>query len=107
MSADFTIRQNDTGPIFASTLKNPDGNPENLTAATVTFEMRHQATGTLVTGACAIVNASLGQVAYHWVAGNTALPGWYYALFSVTYSGGLVETYPNDKFMTVLVTPVV
>lgn len=106
MSTDFTIRKGDTAPVFDTTLKDPDGNPPDLTGATIVFSMRDQFTGThLITGSCTIVGSpTLGQISYAWTPTDTAIPGWYYALFTVTYSNGKIESYPNDHFMTVLVT---
>lgn len=112
MSADFTIRQGDTKPIFTYTLTAADGTAVDLTGATVLFSMRKQPNYSYVTvplafvsGACTLVSAALGQIAYHWQPGDTATVGWYNAVFAVTFQDGTVETFPTGSFLTVEVTP--
>jgi BppU N-terminal domain len=106
MSADFTIRQHDTKPLMVSTLFNPNGTPVNLTNATVAFSMRDQQTKLrVVSGAAVIVSAVNGVVSYTWGANDTSTAGWYNAVFIVTFNDGSSLTYPNNYFMTVLVTP--
>jgi len=104
--ADFTIRQNDTAPIFTYSLVKPDGTVPNLTGATIQFEMREQIVGNrFVSGSAAIVGSpTLGQVSYTWQPTDTNQAGNYNALFLVTFADGTEESFPNDHFLIVQVT---
>ena len=101
----FYIKQNDTSPFLLATLKDGNGNLIDLTAATVRFHMRAVgASSATVDGSAAIVNEDQGAVKYTWQAGDTATAGIYEAEFEVTYSGGAIETFPNDGFIRIVVT---
>lgn len=101
----FYIKQNDTSPFLLATLKDGNGNLIDLTAATVRFHMRAVgASSATVDGSAAIVNEDQGAVKYTWQSGDTATAGIYEAEFEVTYSGGAIETFPNDGFIRVVVT---
>jgi len=106
MAADFTIRKGDTRVPISTTITNPDGTVPNLASATVAFTMRDQLTKTRVLGGPAVfVNIGLGQVQYLWQPADTAVSGWYNGGFIVTFPDGTVETFPNDHYIQVYVTP--
>ena len=93
--ADFTIKRNDTRPVIAAQLTQ-DGNPYDLTGATVKFLMKLPASGSpKVDASATIVNASNGDVEYAWIASDTDTEGEYDAEWEVTDGSGEVLTFPN------------
>lgn len=107
--ADFLIRAGDTASVIQQTLEDENGNPVDLTGATVRFHLAPVTTnGTAVLDAAATVvqagSASMGVVKYTWVAGNTGVAGLYLAEWQVTYSGGSVQTFPNGSYVLVRIT---
>jgi len=96
----FDIKQNDTKPDLQVTLKDGAGAAVDVTGATVRFSMRNQLTKALKVNeqAVTLVTAASGVVKYVWgtLAGDNDTPGLYDAEFEVTYSGGAIETFPNN-----------
>lgn len=103
--ADFSIKRGDTEPALAATLEDDEGNPVDLTNVNgVDFHMKDpRESGTKVDAAATVTDGANGVVEYRWASGDTDTPGEYDAEFEVTYSGGGVETFPNDGFLTVKV----
>lgn len=110
MATSFIIKQNDTRPVYTTTLQDnvdtdtPDA--IDLTNATgVKFKMRK--TGTTgapkVNGNMAFVDRPTGKVSYTWVVGDTDTADTYDVEFEITWNDGGVETVPNDSFKTVIV----
>ena len=103
----FTIKQNDTRPVYVTTLQdNVDTTPVaiDLTNATgVKFKMRtHGSTGIpKVNQPMAFVNRANGQVSYTWTTGDTDTVGTYDVEFEITWNDGGIETVPNDSYKTV------
>jgi hypothetical protein len=101
----FFIKQNDTSPSLRAILKDGDEIAINLTGATVRFHMRTVGGETAAVDADAsIVTAESGIVQYLWDAADTATVGSYQAEFEVTFSGGAVETFPNNGYIRVEIT---
>lgn len=99
----FFIKQNDTSPSILADLKSFNGDPINLTNASIQFHMK-SVDGTLkVDAAMTILNESLGRVRYDWQVGDTDTVGSYYVEFEVTYADNSVETFPNNGNKTVSV----
>lgn len=108
--ADFNLKRGDTAPALIATLKDRDGNPVNLTSATVQFVMRAtdavSGSTPLISGPMAVATdqqANRGQVTYQWVTGDTDLPGSFAAEFVVTWPSGHEQTFPTTGFATVQV----
>jgi hypothetical protein len=100
----FYIKQHDRLPSLQATLLDGNGQPINLTGATVTFTMVNAAGSVIVNDAAAtVVNATAGVVAYAWGVSDTTNSGTFYGEFEVT-SGGLVERFPNDGNITIIIT---
>jgi hypothetical protein len=105
MQQTFTIKRGDTGPRLTFALT--PAAEVVLTGATVRFNMRSRQAGTVrVNRAAAVIVTATGTptVAYDWQAGDTAVAELCDAEFEVTYAGGAVETFPNNDFITVVVT---
>jgi hypothetical protein len=98
----FKIKRGDTGPRLLYALT--PAADVNLTGATVRFNMRARDTGTLRINraAAVIVTAAVTPtVAYDWQAEDTAISELCHAEFEVTYSNGVIETFPNDGFILI------
>lgn len=104
---DFYIKQNDTSPVLLATITDADG-PVNLTSASVTFYMA-RAVGSVKTviasGAATITNATAGQVSYTWAGDDTAISGIHIAEFEVVFADASKETFPNDGYILIHITP--
>lgn len=99
------MKKGDRLPLLRSTLTQSDNvTPINLTAATVTFTMRHRLTGVvkIAAGAVTIIDAVNGVVQYGWGAADTDTEGAYDAEFTVSI-GGLPETVPGSGCILVLI----
>jgi hypothetical protein len=108
----FSIKQNDTRPLFVVVLKDDFGEPGeapvNLTTAggTAFFNMRAANAGAvkITRGTALVTNAAAGEVTYSWTATDTNTPGAFEAELEVQWTGGKVETFPNDGYWDVTVT---
>ena len=110
----ITLKRNDNRIALEATLKKPDGTAEDLTDATVKFIMRagrfsnrygkyeynEEAT---INRAVDTVDAEAGKVWMVFTTEELSTEGWYLAEFEATYQDGRVETYPNDKYITILI----
>lgn len=104
--ATWYITQGDTYPPLTATLRDPDGDPVDLTGSTVRFSVRTARGALLVDRAvCTISDAVAGAVSYQWSALDTVNPGDHYAEFEETHVDGKIVTYPNDTPMLVIIRP--
>lgn len=107
----FTIKQGDTRPLFVVVLKDDFGQPGeapvNLTTAggTAFFNMRSAGAGAtkISRGTALVTNAAAGEVTYSWTAADTNTAGDYEAELEVQWTGGKVETFPNDGYWDISV----
>lgn len=105
MSDVFYINQGDTTPEIQTTLTDPNGDPADVTGASIQFKMAEARGGdSVIDAAGTIVNGTQGEVRYDWSSGDTDSPGRYRAVFEVTYTTGEVETFPNTGYETVYIT---
>ena len=97
------LKRGDTSPSLLYSLDPPT---IDLTAATVRFNMRDSSGAVKINRAAAVVVTATGTptVRYDWQAADTDTAGFFEAEFEVTYSGGAVETCPNDSFIRVSIT---
>jgi len=101
----YFIKQNDTSPALQVTLQDASGTAVDLTGTTVRFHMRKIGdTSTKVDDAATLSDADNGIVYYQWSATDTDTVGSFEAEFEVTYSGGEIETFPNNRFIEVEIT---
>ena len=104
---DFVLAEDDRDAALNRTLTDEDGNPENLTSASVTFLME-EPDGTEVirdsTNAGLTTDGSDGQIYYSWSDTDTATPGSYRARFIIEKASGRQETWPNHRWLEILIT---
>lgn len=107
-NADFHIKQGNTSPALEAQLIGNDGDPVNLTGATVRFQMRLVGNDTpTVDDNAKITGPDKGIVVYEWKSGDTDTEGSYIAEFDVDYSGGsgsnfdADETFPNNDYLQI------
>lgn len=103
----FTIKKGDTLPVINAALTTgPDAGSQvavNLTSAAVVLVMKPAAGGSAVRHTASIVSAPAGTVKYDWVAGDTATAGTYNAEWEVTFSGGGIQTFPNEAYFQITI----
>jgi len=98
------VKQNDTAPTLVVNLVDDDGAAVDITGASVRFHMRKPgAASAKVDSSATLVTGDPAQVSYAWQSGDLDTEGRFEAEFEVTYSGGAVETFPNDSFIDVIV----
>lgn len=98
----FVIKQFNTLPSLEATLLNPNGQPVDLTGATITFSMRSRDNeAVVITGNALILDAATGKVVYQWAPTNTQLAGAFIGEFDVVYSGGAKESFPNSDYIQI------
>lgn len=102
----FKIKQGNTSPAIGGTCKDADGNVVNLTGASVVFSMRTAVDEVVKIDsvAASIVSATDGTVSYAWAAGDTDTVDRYEGEFTVTYSDATIETFPNEGYLTILIS---
>lgn len=94
----FKIKSGNTRPSVRARLTDASGAAVNLTGAQIRFRMANLKGETVVDAAAAIEgDPLLGIVRYDWTAGDTATPGTYKAEWVVTFTGGVVQTYPRGE----------
>jgi hypothetical protein len=105
MSADWVLKQGDVAPILTDTLTYSNGQPVNLTGATLTFIMRALSSSTPIalTGIAAITVPLTGKVSYTPTVGDTANAGMYMANWHVIFPSGESMTWPTEGYMSVLI----
>lgn len=107
----FKIKQGDRRPYLYAVLGPLDENGEvsvgqDLTGATVTFNMKNAAGEVVIDGGAVVVDdVDTGEVHYAWQLNDTAVPGDYLGEFQALY-GSEPETFPNNKIgFKITITP--
>lgn len=97
---DFVIKQDAISPNLDAVLKNQDGDPVDLSGATVRFRMRAaDADSRQVDSPATITDAANGEVQYGWSDGDTDTVEHFNAEFAVDYNGGTGNNFdPNEYF---------
>lgn len=101
--ADWYMTQGDTAPRIRARLTQ-NSVPVNLSGADVVFRMWKNG-AVVVEEDATVESASDGLVFYQWEDGDTDSVGTHEASFIVTYSGGLVQTFPGKGHMIVEIQP--
>ena len=97
--ADYFIKVGDTGLDLLGIVRDEDGNPKDIAGATVRFHMKTIG-GVAKTNAVAVndtVSRGAGAVKYSWAPTDVDTAGFYVGEWQVTYVGGDVQTFPNDR----------
>ena len=103
----YTVTEGDTLAPIQGIIYKGDGTPQDLTGATVKFNMRQADEGDMkvTEGAGAVVgNPSNGEVKYEWQDADVDTPGLYDGEFIITI-GGKTLTFPNRNKIIVSVIP--
>lgn len=103
MSQTFNIKRGDTSPAIKYQLTLASG--QTLVGASAVFKMKGVNSDTLKVDAAADVDDSENVVSYAWVAADTDTDGTFQAEFEVTYADSKVETFPNEGYLQISVTP--
>lgn len=99
------IKQNDTSPAITAELRDADGQPVDLSGASVRFHMRKSGQNDVVVDQSAsVVDSADALVRYAWADADTATAGVYQAEFEVTYADQSIETFPNAGFILIEIT---
>lgn len=104
--ADFVIKSGDRLPAITGQLLDGDGNPIDLTGATVSWVMRGVDDDELEVDALGTIDVdpTTGRVAYFWAAADTDTVGTYIGEWRVTFSDTRQQTFPPEGGVTVEVT---
>lgn len=97
----FQIKQHDRLPVVGVYLEQETGDPVPSLAAASRINFHMRATGAasyLVSGQATLISASLGEVEYHWQAGETATAGLFQYEFEVLWAGSKLQTVPNQGY---------
>ena len=102
----FFIKQNDDRPTLDVALQDDRGRPVNVASATIVFHMRNTADDSvkITSAAVTILSATRGEVRHTFTTTNTDTAGNFEAEFQVTFSGGTVQTFPNDGYIDIIIT---
>ncbi len=106
---DFTSKKNDTKPDIEITVVDADGTIPDWTSATITFKMQERldksaALKTDRAGAAVSPIDTSGKLKYTRVAGDVDTEGEFHGEFQVLFSGGAIQTYPNEDYIKILIT---
>lgn len=103
--ADFSIKSGDDTPSLVDSLTYGNGDPVDLTNATVGLIMRSFSSPAPValTGTATITAALEGNVAFTFTAADTATAGLYMANWSVVFNDGAKMTFPTTGYLWISV----
>lgn len=116
--ADFFLNAGDTASALFETLEDETGAPVDIQGATVKITCTPIHGGTPIFNDLAANNlqvgdgsdgtrgeVSFGEGASPYPGGSTATAGDYLYLWKVTFAGGLIQTFPNDGYRLLTITP--
>lgn len=101
----FYIKEGDSAPLITATLKNPDGSNFSLNDVSGVDIIVAGARGgdNIINDRVDIVDKDEGVVRYRFDSTDTSTYGRYRVEFQVEYDGGVVETFPNDGYHTIMI----
>lgn len=105
--SDFYWREDDTASDIVDVLRDANGNPVNLTGASVKLVAVPLKGGDpKIDDPAALEGPPVdGGVRYSPAAGDTDTPGDFLGTWVVTYSGGDIQSFPNAGYLLITVTP--
>jgi hypothetical protein len=106
--ADFLLKLGDNASSITSTLLDASGDAVDIQGATIRWKLAPLAGGTVTIDDTAVngqvgagtLDGTIGQVGYSW-ATVPATPGRYLGEWETTFSGGSVQTFPNDGYVVI------
>lgn len=101
--ASFYLKKGDLLPALQVTLKDQDGNIEDLTPASGVNFRFSLPDGTKLDRAATIADAVNGRVSYTWQSGDTAYVGEIEGEFVATI-GGKPKTFPSADYVDIVIT---
>ena len=104
MSLSRNMKQGDLEPDFDPVLYDPDGQPYDLSTATSVKVTCYQNGASVFTSRTASGNSS-GQVNMPWVSGDTDDRGEMLLEVEVEWTSGRIQTFPDNGYFIVNVTP--
>lgn len=99
------IKQHDTWPTLDAVLKDGNGDPIDLTAATQVKVLAKNSTGSVTwSGTCTITSAPAGAVTYTFTGvTDTSTVNSYDAEFEITWTSGKITTVPTVGYFKIVV----
>ncbi len=94
------IKRGDTARKFIDAFT-IEGDPIDLTGATVKFILKNIASGEVFTRNATITDAAEGEVEYQPIAADVATVGRYVAEWEITYTGGKKQTVPEEHYINI------
>lgn len=104
---DFYIKSGNTGPDLEVQFQDEDGDPVNITGySALKFSMREKRSGDVVVDSvnATPVTDATGNVKYEWQAVDTATAGEYQAEFKCTLGSGQIIGFPNNGYISILIS---
>lgn len=107
MPADFRIKQGDTQPALTDTLSYSNGQPVNLTGATVTLIARDptETQPRTLTGHVIYTSRVKGEIAFAFSEQDTGKPGGLLANWAVVFPDGSKMSFPTDGYLWLEIEP--
>ena len=102
--SNFNLKRNDTKDIIPYTIVDEEGNPIDLTGASVKFYMG-DFKRIVAEGVATITDAENGEVEYKLTTEDTLYAGKFRAEFEVTFSDEDIKTFPSDGYLEVDLKP--
>ena len=110
---DFFLRVGDTTSVIRTTLEDSTGAAVNIQNATIKFRVAPiNGSGTPVINTAASndqvgdgTDGSKGKVSFAWTAGTTGVSGLYLGDWQVTHQAGGIQTFPNDSYILINISP--
>lgn len=100
-SRSVVMKVGDLLPALRAQLTDIDGVIQELTGATVRFNLRHRGTSEPILGGdCVVEDEAQGIVRYEWQEEDTEMPGEFEGEFEVTLSAKTI-TFPNGRHIRV------
>jgi hypothetical protein len=109
MASSHHWKRNDTTPI-SGTAKDPDNDAQDIESATLRFHMKKRDGTTIVNAACNNdqvgdgTDGTMGFWSYDPVAADTDESGRFDGEVQVTFSSGVITTYPNKGYITITIS---
>jgi hypothetical protein len=101
---DFYLKKGNSLPILVVEVSDDNGIVNLSGVSLVEFIYQNRETETLYTRTGTMVARESGLIRYAWTTGDTTGVGKYFGEFKMTYSGGSILTFPNNRYLEFIVT---